>query len=249
MEPTAITAAELTELLRTLGAPAVITKNVDPESEQNYRPRPKRAWEMLDGFWPGKPKQVSPGAGFAMHFVERNCHLWLGDYLGTVDDGDGSGIYSLIVGDPQCFRIVDLDFSDERQRELKKIFKKSGAVIYSYFDSATDIAPSDKTSSWLTYRMVEVKQRLHQRAFRAAVFAYHGVRCKVTGCTVDALLEAAHLVNHSWQDGDNSRDDGIPLRVDIHRAYDNGMIRFDDNYQVIYLDESLLEEYGKYWRR
>ena len=184
-----------------------------------------------------------------MHYVERHSHLWLGDYLGTLEDGEGSGIYSLIVGDAQCFRIVDLDFSDERQRELKTILKQPGAVIYSYFDSATDIAPSDDRFDWPAYKMVEVKQRLQQRAFRVAVLAYHGARCKVTGCTVEALLEAAHLVNHKWQDGDNSYDDGIPLRVDIHRAYDKGMIRFDDEYQVIYLDESLLEEYGKYWRR
>ncbi len=68
---------------------------------------------------------------------------------------------------------------------------------------------------------------------------HYGVRCKVTGCTVEPLLEVVHIFNHRLQEGDNGYDDGILVRVDIHRAYDRGLIRFDGVYRVVYLDDRL----------
>ncbi len=94
--------------------------------------------------------------------------------------------------------------------------------------------------------MCQVKQRLQQQAFRNAVFVRYSKRSVVTKCTVEALLEAAHVRGRDWQAGDNTGDDGIPLRVDIHRAYDQGLITIDDNHCIRDINPDLMEQYRQY---
>ncbi|WP_241292100.1 HNH endonuclease [Burkholderia stabilis] len=242
-----ITAVDLTALLASLGTRTVVTKNNRPDAEQNYRPNPDHRDQMLDGYWVGQPANVSPANAFALHLVERNKEVWLGEYLGTIDEGDGR--FSLIVGSVQRFHVPDLDFSNPMQQPLRKALKKPGAVTYSYFDpddwerAVTDNA---RTPDGPVFKMSTIKQRRHQQAFRAAVFARHGKACMVTQCNVEELLEAAHLTGSNWQDGDNTADHGIPLRVDIHRAYDRGLLTLDRNHQIDHLDATLEEQYGQY---
>lgn len=251
------TANEMVAILMALGAPAVITKNKHPESEENYRARARRSGTMLDGHWKGQPTRVSPGEGFAIHFVERHKRLWLGAYLGTQEREAQDGVFSLVVGQAQCFEIEDLDLGDPRQEELRGILKQDGAVIYSYFDP-TKLSPEVRNRvgrsadahidrrDGPTYTMAQVKLRLQRTAFRKAVFGLHGARCVITGCTVPEMLEAAHLVGRSWQDGENSARDGIPLRADIHRAYDAGLLKLDTQHRIKELDDRLREAYGQY---
>jgi putative restriction endonuclease len=154
MDVITTTADELFATLISLGAPAVITKNKHPDSERNYRPRARRPGDMLDGYWVGAPMGVSPGEGFTIHFVERHNRLWLGDYLGVKEREEGSGVYSLIVGNVQCFEITDLNFDDQQQQGLKGILKQNGAVTYSYFDPA-DLLPDPR--SRVIHRYVDTR--------------------------------------------------------------------------------------------
>lgn len=147
-----------------------------------------------------------------------------------------------------------LNLNDPQQTKLKAILRKDGPVSYSYFDSpATDAATNDDTiGSALAgpvFKMSQVKQWLQQQSFRSKVFARHGKQCVVTKCKVEALLEAAHLHGRVWHAGDNTGDDGIPLRVDIHRAYDHRLITVDDEHRVSGIAPELLEQYGQYRQR
>lgn len=47
----------------------------------------------------------------------------------------------------------------------------------------------------------------------------YGAECCITGCTVDTLLEAAHIIPYR---GDQTNDvtNGLLLRVDLHRLFD-----------------------------
>lgn len=64
-------------------------------------------------------------------------------------------------------------------------------------------------------------QRPYQAAFRQTVGQAYGWRCAITGCDEASVLEAAHL--RGWQKG-NSANDGILLRVDLHRLLDAGLL-------------------------
>jgi hypothetical protein len=95
---------------------------------------------MLDGYWKGKPSQINPGEGYAIHFAEHRKRVWLGIYHGAQED-EGTDRISLIVGNAQCFEVTDLDFEDPRQQALSSIFRQLGPVTYSYFAPNPDPDP------------------------------------------------------------------------------------------------------------
>lgn len=255
MSVVSTTADEMLVTMMSLGLKAVITKNKKDSSERNYRPYPRHAGKMLDGIWPRPPAQMAPGAGFAIHFVERHKQLWLGTYLGFKEESAG---ISLIVGEAVCFEITDLDLSSRKQSGLQEILKQNGPVTLSYFDPEGYFSDArgrhigqfvdtyiDKRDGPV-FTMAQVKRRLHQKAFRKTLLAQPTPKCVITGCSVPELLEAAHLEGKSWEAGDNSADDGILLRVDLHRAYDRGLITLDEQHRIDTLHEDLLADYGRY---
>lgn len=126
---------------------------------------------------------------------------------------------------------------------LRAILKKPGAVTYSYQDPKSTAIPNNVTS---IVRMAWIRQRIEQALFRERVFELHGERCKVTGCSVSKLLEAAHLKGRDWRLGHNSGSDGIPLRVDIHRAYDADLLTLDEQHRLVDLHDDMLDEYARY---
>lgn len=72
----------------------------------------------------------------------------------------------------------------------------------------------------------EVERRMRQAAFRQRLGSYYGWRCAVSGTTIKAALEAAHLPGKNWR-FDNRTSDGILLRADLHRMLDAGIARID----------------------
>lgn len=62
-----------------------------------------------------------------------------------------------------------------------------------------------------------------QGNFRAAMIERYGAECCVSGCRIDTLLEAAHIIPYR---GDQSDDvsNGLLLRVDLHRLFDAYLI-------------------------
>ena len=137
MEPVTITASQLAEILQSLGARAVITKNNVPDLEGNYRLRPGYPLDMLDGYWQGRPDRISAGGGYAIHLVEHRKRVWLGVYRDLQQDGADERV-SLVVGNAQCFEVTDLNLGDARQQDLRVIFRQRGAVTYSYFTPDPD---------------------------------------------------------------------------------------------------------------
>jgi Rad3-related DNA helicase len=92
-------------------------------------------------------------------------------------------------------------------------------------------------------RMTQAAVRTEQAAFRAALLAHYG-KCVVTGCMVEAALEAAHLPGRSWKAGHNGVEDGIVVRADIHSLLDKGLMLIEGG--VLRVDPSIAPEYGQY---
>ena len=50
------------------------------------------------------------------------------------------------------------------------------------------------------------------------------------------LIEAAHIVPHSHEAGSDDVTNGISLCALHHKAYDNALIYFDENYKILIND-------------
>ncbi|WOJ89750.1 HNH endonuclease signature motif containing protein [Methylocapsa polymorpha] len=78
-------------------------------------------------------------------------------------------------------------------------------------------------------QMVTLRQG--QPAFRYALMNAYERRCAITGCTIEEVLEAAHISPYL---GDHTNDvtNGLLLRADIHTLFDRGLIKVDRNYRI-----------------
>jgi predicted restriction endonuclease len=80
--------------------------------------------------------------------------------------------------------------------------------------------------------MREIVQRQGQPGFRRALLAAYGGKCAITGCAVEAALEAAHIQPYLGPHT-NTVANGILLRADIHTLFDLHLLTIDpDTFKV-----------------
>jgi hypothetical protein len=78
-----------------------------------------------------------------------------------------------------------------------------------------------------------VLARPGQAKFRNAVLKAYSNQCFLTGESIGEILEAAHIVPVTHGGADKS-DNGICLRVDVHRLFDSGNIRLRPTGDLIF---------------
>lgn len=89
------------------------------------------------------------------------------------------------------------------------------------------IAEPDVPASADRYgRPVLVRPRLGQGTFRAAVLDAYGRRCAITAEHSLPVLDAAHIRPYS-DGGEHVLSNGLVLRADIHRLFDDGYVGVD----------------------
>jgi hypothetical protein len=71
--------------------------------------------------------------------------------------------------------------------------------------------------------MRAIRIRRGQPAFRQALLDAYSNRCAVTGCGVEAVLEAAHVTPYLGPQT-NHLSNGLLLRADVHTLFDCGLI-------------------------
>lgn len=85
-----------------------------------------------------------------------------------------------------------------------------------------------------TERMGEVRQRLGQNFFRAAVLASYHSRCCITGNPVPELLVASHIL--PWGKHPEQRlnlRNGLCLAKTQDGAFDRGLITLDEDFRMV----------------
>ena len=95
-------------------------------------------------------------------------------------------------------------------------------------------ADPQETALERRYALRQVKTRLHQTMFRAAVIEAYGGRCALSGLPEKTLLDAAHIA----ADGDELLgqpiiNNGVPLTKLHHAAFDNHLIGIDPDYRIV----------------
>lgn len=95
------------------------------------------------------------------------------------------------------------------------------------------------------YALRQVKVRLHQATFRAAVIAAYGGRCAISRLPQQQLLDAAHIAaDGNEQFGQPIISNGLPLSKLHHAAFDAHLIGVSPDYRVVVSDRLLSVQDG-----
>lgn len=96
----------------------------------------------------------------------------------------------------------------------------------------------------------EVWTRQGQGPFRRQLMDDFGAACCLSGCTIEGLLEAAHICTHDKSD-DHSRGNGLLLRADLHTLFDLDMLRIHPDTFEVEMDEQVARsrDYGCFHER
>lgn len=86
-----------------------------------------------------------------------------------------------------------------------------------------------------------VRQRIHQREFRARVIRAYATRCAICVLKHAPLLDAAHIIQDGADRGIPVVSNGLSLCKIHHAAYDQNFIGISPSYKV-HVDRALLQE-------
>lgn len=78
----------------------------------------------------------------------------------------------------------------------------------------------------------QVIKKLRDNSFKARVLNAYGNKCAFSGIQLK-LIDAAHIIPVSQEYSTDETSNGIALSALHHRAYDKGLITFNENYQII----------------
>lgn len=124
----------------------------------------------------------------------------------------------------------------------------TGELAKAYASAERDLeaeaAPIESLDDARARMMRAVVLRRGQREFRDALLRAYAGRCAITGCTVQDVLEAAHIVPYLGSHTQRA-DNGLLLRADIHTLFDLGQIWVDPDMKVRVVDGLRESEYAR----
>ncbi|MFZ3173400.1 MAG: HNH endonuclease [Thiobacillus sp.] len=85
----------------------------------------------------------------------------------------------------------------------------------------------------------EIVRRRGQRAFRSKLLRIYGGRCAITACSIEAILEAAHVTPYLGPDT-NKAGNGMLLRADIHTLWDLGLVAINPASMTLWVSPNLV---------
>jgi putative restriction endonuclease len=126
-----------------------------------------------------------------------------------------------------------------REAELQVAFEDE--TFAEETSTPEDFTEAHSATSMLDARrrvLAAIVRRQGQGAFRQALLDAYDGRCAVTGCNVEATLEAAHIVPYRGPQS-NQLANGLLLRADIHTLFDLGYLAIDSSTMCIRLAPEL----------
>lgn len=109
--------------------------------------------------------------------------------------------------------------------DLRPVSTSSGEAAVQAAARGAEFDPKDGTEG-KAYAMRAIAVRRGGAKFRQALLTAFGGECCVTGCTLEAVLEAAHICAYDGKET-NHPTNGLLLRADIHTLFDLGWIAID----------------------
>lgn len=140
-----------------------------------------------------------------------------------------------------CIVLKDVVYLDEPVKRVQAGFtpEKKPAQLFAYESISFPLGKEPDSPANFSLvdgvpdeaEMQKRKPRKGQSAFHTAVSkAYHS-KCCITGETIPELLQAAHIQDYINRDSHHIQN-GLLLRIDIHKLFDSGLLYIDQNYHV-----------------
>jgi putative restriction endonuclease len=86
--------------------------------------------------------------------------------------------------------------------------------------------------------LASIVRRRGQASFRSSLLEAYAGTCPITGCQVEQLLEAAHIIPYLGP-STNHIQNGLPLRADIHTLFDLQLIAICPTSLIVELSPTL----------
>ena len=136
------------------------------------------------------------------------------------------------------------------ERSIVFHLARSGSVpsiheVQSNLDKQPGFSPTTVRDGreWV---LATIVRRRGQASFRASLLAAYSSTCAVTGCKVEAILEAAHIIPYLGPTT-NHVQNGLLLRADIHTLFDLQLLAINPESFTTQLAPELIEsEYAMY---
>lgn len=137
---------------------------------------------------------------------------------------------------------LDQEIFNEFQQNWEKLFIES-ELIYENYSKSNNIPSKQEDKINIdsienTEKIVKVKQRINQNFFRKIVLANYDNTCAICSLNYSSLLIASHII--PWSKNIQERlnpHNGLCLCSIHDRAFDIGLITFDDNLRLIISQE------------
>lgn len=101
------------------------------------------------------------------------------------------------------------------------------------FSEVADVFDPESLGDERTRRLLEMAQREGRDRFRTDVLDAYGSACALTGTSVPAVLDAAHIAPYRGK-AYNVVPNGLCLRKDVHSLFDRGMLAVHERtYEVL----------------
>lgn len=106
------------------------------------------------------------------------------------------------------------------------LFRRGGTQVNDAEGALTEKPAStieELTRDERSYRQKRIAMRQGQQRFRESLITAYRGSCAVSGCSVEPVLQAAHIIDYRGTRSNDPRN-GLLLRSDIHTLFDRGLI-------------------------
>jgi putative restriction endonuclease len=174
----------------------------------------------------------------------------LSELISRTDGYKSKNTKKKLTIDPEigCILLKDPEFYEDnnfRTDEQEGISFPNQVVKLKYFNQREEITTKEKITTIKVNKSFELidsgkvkrkqltqKERKGQAGFRRDILKIYNNSCSITGITQKEVLEAAHIQGYVNEESNNVQN-GICLRVDIHKLFDNGLITIDSEYKIL----------------
>lgn len=182
------------------------------------------------------------------HLIGRTPNavaLRLANYASCDPQLKQRGILGMSHGGKKCEEYWN-EFADDPEKllyESERILAQyEGTSIEKKFEKQLKNIPSDIIGDT---RLSQVKMRINQNVFRQIILANYDYKCALSGIDIPELLVASHII--PWSENPKERlnpENGICLSSLYDKAFDQGLIGFDNSCKVLF-SERLYSNVGK----